>query len=154
MNLFCEMIMVIFKLFFQLSGKPFPTNTKSNSMKICWDKPRKKVDSFQVRYKPKNGESKWKLIETSQDSNYTTITKLMPDTEYIFQVRGVFGDLEGPYGPVSDSIVTLKSPTTDILKSCKYTTQEKSPKLLYHLPLRENIRARNEKARTKKMILG
>lgn len=145
---------VNFELFFQVPGKPHPTETKSNSIKICWDKPRTKIDHFQVRYKPTKGKSKWKLIDTNEDQNNTTITNLMFNTEYTFQVRGVFGDLEGPYGPVSDGIITLKSPTTDILKLCKCTTQEKSPKYLYHLPLKENRKARNETARTKKMILG
>lgn len=145
---------LILNYFFQVPGKPYPIETKSNSIKICWDKPRANVDYFQVRYKPKNEKTKWKLIETIDDGNNTTITKLMTETEYTFQVRGVFGDLEGPYGTVNDDIVTLRSPTADILKLCKCKIKETSPQYLYHLNVRENRRARNEKARTKQLVLG
>lgn len=76
----------------------------------------------------------------------------MADTVYVFQVRGKFDDSEGPYGPISDDIITPKSPSAGMLKSCSCIST-KSPKV-YRIPLKENRKARNDTARTKQLILG
>lgn len=76
----------------------------------------------------------------------------MPGMEYVFQVRAVFEDLEGQYGPISDSISTLESRTAEILKMSECIKKTNPPR--YRLPIKENKNARNNKARTKKMTLG
>lgn len=76
----------------------------------------------------------------------------MTTTEYMFQVRGVFGDVEGPYSPVSDNIATKESWATQILGFCKLLQQGSPSK--YLLPAEENMKARNENARTKELIFG
>nr|XP_022289899.1 uncharacterized protein LOC111101625 isoform X3 [Crassostrea virginica] len=135
----------------KVPGKPFSTGTTSNSITLCWEKPGEKSDCFQIRYKQKEGDSKWKSIETEDDSNLITVKEIMADTVYVFQVRGKFDDLEGPYGPISDDITTPESPSAGMLKSCSCIGTE-SPKI-YRIPLKENRKARNETARTKQLIL-
>lgn len=76
----------------------------------------------------------------------------MADTIYVFQVRGIFDDLEGPYGPISDDITTPKSPLAGMLKSCSCI--RKNPPKIYRIPLRENEKARNNAARLKQLIFG
>lgn len=76
----------------------------------------------------------------------------MAKTEYMFQVRGVFEDVEGPYSPVSDIIETRESLATHILGFCKMLKDARPSK--YLLPAEENIKARNENARTRQLIFG
>ena len=99
-----------------------------------------------------DGESKWKCIENDNNCNFITIEKLMPETVYVFQVRGKIDDFEGPFGPISDDITTLESPSAGMLKDC-WRISGNSPKI-YHLPLKENRDARNNETRTKQLIMG
>lgn len=125
---------------------------KSNSLKLIWEKSVENVTYYQVRYKCSNKEDKWKFIETDSSQNFLVITGLMATTEYMFQVRGVFGYLEGPYSPVSDIIATKESLATQILGFCELMKQ--GDPSIYLLPAEENIKARNENARTKQLIFG
>lgn len=117
-----------------------------------WENPIEKANHFQVRYTPWNGGPAWRFVKDSFKENFAIITGLMANTEYIFQVRGVFGDQEGQYGPESDCIATKVSPATVFLKSSKL--QEKSDPPKYLLPVQENKSARNIKARTRQLHLG
>lgn len=141
-----------YSYFKKVPGQPFVTKTTSNSVTICWEKPDEKFDCFQVRYKQKDGESKWKSVETDDDSNFITIKEIMADTVYVFQVRGKFDDSEGPYGPISDYITTAESPSAGMLKGCSCISTE-LPKI-YRIPLKENKNARNYSARTKQLLMG
>ena len=76
----------------------------------------------------------------------------MADTAYVFQVRGKIDDLEGPYGPISDDITTAESPSAGMLKGCSCIST-KLPNI-YRIPLIENKNARNNTARTKKLLMG
>lgn len=76
----------------------------------------------------------------------------MATTEYMFQVRGMFEDVEGPYSPVSDKIKTKESLATQILGFCELLKNGNPSK--YLLPAEENMKARNENAMTKQLIFG
>ncbi|XP_078317759.1 uncharacterized protein LOC144620557 [Crassostrea virginica] len=76
----------------------------------------------------------------------------MAHTKYIFQVRGVFGDQEGPYGPHSDAIETQKSAGTTLLELCQRLDHNSPSK--YMLPIKENKGARSKQARTRQLYLG
>lgn len=76
----------------------------------------------------------------------------MAKTEYTFQVRGVIEDVEGPYGPVSDSIETRESLATTLLGFCECLKNGHPSK--YRFPAEEHIKARNEIARTKQLVFG
>ena len=144
---------LILKLDLQVPGKPFPDEIKSDFVKLAWRKSREKVDYFQVRYKQKNEKSKWKTSETQAEENYIIIKGLMANTEYIFQIRGVFRDQEGQYGPINDEIKTKQSLATTLLDFGVLLDDSTSPSK-YQLPVEENKNARNENARTRQLILG
>lgn len=94
-----------------------------------------------------------KIYETKTEENYATIKGLLENTEYTFQIRGVFGDQEGPYGPVNDKIKTKKSLGTTMLDRCILQDDSQKP-YKYKLPTVENKDARNENARSRQFILG
>lgn len=148
----CVYISKVSSYFQKVPGKPVAQESTSNSITLCWDKPLANFDCFQVRYKQKDGDSKWKSVDTEDSSNRITIKEIMADTVYVFQVRGKFEDLEGPYGPISDDITTPESPSAGLLIECICISKE-NPKI-YRIPLKENRKARNDRARTKQLILG
>ncbi|XP_078322456.1 uncharacterized protein LOC111105028 isoform X2 [Crassostrea virginica] len=135
-------------------GKPHEETIKSDSVSLIWKRPHEETDQFQIRFKVEDEKSKWKFSESNVAGNFTTVTGLMADTEYVFQVRGLFEDQEGPYGPVSDSIKTKKSLATTLLNFCRKLENSKTVPLRYQLPIEENMNARNESARTRQLILG
>lgn len=137
----------------QSPGKPLSTKINSDSVTLIWEKSLESVNHYQVRYKTKNENAKWKSIETDSDENHITVSGLMANTEYIFQVRGIFGDQEGPFGLVNEKIKTKKSLATTLLGNSQLQSDDICP-FKYLLPVTENKNARNKIARTRQLILG
>ena len=79
---------------------------------MIWENSIEKANHFQVRYSPRNGGPAWRFAKDSFKENFAIIRGLLTNTEYIFQVRGVFGDQKGQYGPESDCIGMKASPAT------------------------------------------
>lgn len=136
---------------FQTPGKPFAHVIRSNSVELNWATSIDNVDYYQIRYKCLNNES-WTIVRTDSNHNRQTIHGLMENTNYTFQVRGLIGDFEGPYGPASDNILTKESKKARLFGYSQVHC-EASPSS-YHIPLEENRSARNENAKIKQMILG
>lgn len=141
----------LFNILFQTPGKPFAQVISSNSVKLNWKKSIDNVEFYQIRYKCLNDES-WKIVRTDSSQNRQTIHGLMGNTNYTFQVRGLVGDFEGPYGPASDNILTKESNKARLLRHSQFLCEASPSK--YQLPLEENRSARNENARIREMILG
>lgn len=92
---------------FQPPGKPKVLNCTIESIECEWSKCQGQVDFYKVRYKTdKSDKEEWNYAKTNADESQITITGLMPNTMYIFQVRGVFEDQEGEYGPENDEMQT------------------------------------------------
>lgn len=148
--------MQIYRFIFlsQTPGKPFaiPKGIFSDSVDLYWEKSEKKVDYYQIRYKTRNGQEKWKSAETGDDQNKITITGLMANTIYIFQVRRVFQDQEGKYGPASDDVCTTESLATYLLEFAEHVANVNPKK--YQLLVEELKDSRNPDAKTKQVILG
>lgn len=70
---------------------------------------------------------------------------------YIFQVRGVFEDQEGEYGPVNDEMQTESLDA--YLRKISTRITESSPSK-YQLFVQEMKDARNVTAKTRKLNLG
>lgn len=96
---------------------------------------------------------KWKKTETDSDENNIMITGLMANENYIFQVRGIYGDQEGPYGAVSEDIYTKKSLATTLLEFSVLQRNTDCPRI-YILPVEENKSARSTTARFRMFTLG
>lgn len=126
---------------------------KSDSVRLLCNTLGEKPDHYQVRYKTKTENSKWKSIETDSGENNIIISELMAKTVYIFQVRGIFGDEEGPFSPVSEAVETRESLATTLLSFCVPYNDDNCPPI-YLLPVEENALARNNSAKTRQLVLG
>lgn len=137
----------------QYPGKPQLMNIKSDSVSLIWEKSCENVNQYQIRYKTNKENAKWKFIETDSDENHIIVSGLMANTKYTFQVRGIFGDQEGPFGQSNEDIETKKSLATILLEFSEHQRKTTNPSI-YLLPVEENGKARNKSARTRQLILG
>lgn len=112
---------------------------------LCWTKSEDQVDYYQIRFKSKGGQEKWTIAETDADQNQTTISKLMANTVYVFQIRGVYQDQEGSYGPANDDVKTAESLATYLLRSSINVASGNPPK--YQLMAQELRSSRNISAK-------
>lgn len=124
----------------------------SDSVDLQWAKPENSVDYYQIRYKTKDGKDEWKFAKTDTDQSKITITGLMANTKYVFQVRTVYQDQEGQYGPQSNDVLTAESPSTSLLDFSKQV-RDGNP-AIYQLLAKELRHSRNVDAKTKQLILG
>ena len=133
-------------------GKPMARDIKSDSITLAWTTPTDfdTDDYYQIRYKAKGG--KWRFFDEQPSVGTTVVTSLTADTVFVFQVRVVHDDMEGPYSPISDEFCTRKSPA-NILFGFSEKMRDGPPDV-YKLPVTENVTARNTTAKTKKFDLG
>lgn len=126
----------------------------TKSIEFKWRKCEETVDFYEIRYKTDEQIDKreWNYAKTDADENQMTITGLVPDTKYIFQVRGVLQDQQpGEYGPENDEMQTesveayLNTFSTQITTGCPSK---------YQLRTQEIKEARNVAAKTRKLIFG
>lgn len=138
---------------FQPPGKPTVLNLTTESIEFKWSKCKGQVDFFEIRYKTDNKRDKeeWNYAKTDADESQITITGLVPNTKYIFQVRGVYEDQEGEYGPENDEMQT-ESLDAYLSKISNRINQFCPSK--YQLFVQEMKDARNVAAKTRKLNLG
>lgn len=129
-----------------------PINIQPDFVEISWRKSTGIVDYYLIRYKSTGGLEKWKFVQTDSDNNRITITGLMADTRYTFQVRRIFKDQEGIYGPANNDIKTKESPAIGLLKTSIKVTNGNPPK--YRPFMQEHVESRNPIAKTRKIIVG
>lgn len=128
------------------------SNIFTDSVDLNWSKCDGDVDFYEIRYRKKNDDEKnWKAAKTNSDQSQITITGLMADTTYVFQVRGVFEDHKGEYSSEND-VQTFKSLAT-YLKDFSTEVTNGNPSIR-QLLTKELENTRNKKEKTKKLILG
>ncbi|KAK3090164.1 hypothetical protein FSP39_009640, partial [Pinctada imbricata] len=137
----------------QTPGKPVARKCKSDSITLSWRVPNdfQEGDYYQIRFKNIDG-GKWRFYEEQPSEGSIVMTKMKANTKFVFQVRVVHDDMEGPYSPVSDEVHTKLSPANRLF-SYSTLTRKGTPDL-YRLPLTENKNARNSGAKTRKFDLG
>lgn len=135
----------------KIPGQPIAKEIRSDSIDLFWDK-SDKVDYYQIRFKTKDGKEKWKIVETDNDQSEITITGLVANTKYVFQVRGVYQDQKGKYGLMSDDVLSTESIAT-YLQKISTKVAEGNPSE-YQLFVKELKGSRNTNAKTKQVILG
>lgn len=91
-------------------------------------------------------------MATDSKQNEVAISGLMANTTYVFQVRAVFEDQEGRYGPQSDEVNTSESLATKLLEFSIRVKEGIPP--IYRLLAQEPQRSRNPTAKTRKLELG
>ncbi|XP_045178579.2 uncharacterized protein LOC123538489 [Mercenaria mercenaria] len=137
-------------------GKPRISDVLADSVTLSWDPPSTfgEDDYYQISFKDLDHNKKWRFFQAEFRSSTAVLNDVKSNTVFIFRVRVVYEDGEGPYSEESDKIVTSDSPATRIVKfALKKTAGNPSPSK-YALPVTEIRAARNEKAKTKKFELG
>lgn len=138
-------------IIFQRPGQPHSEEIKSCSVKLTWKKSAENPEYYQIRYKSLDKGAKWNFTDTNSNENMTTVSGLLAYKQYKFQVRGIFGDLEGPYSDTSAIIETRGALTAHLVKlskSCHSNSSKCIP------PIVENLKARNPVIKTKQMTIG
>lgn len=138
-------------LSFQKTEKPSVSNTYSDSIDLNWSKCDGDVSYYEIRYRRKDDQEQWLFTRTDGKESQISITGLMADTTYEFQVRGVFEDQKGEYS-TSNYVQTIKSLAT-YLKDLSSKITSGNPEKR-QLKAHELENTRNVKAKTKKLILG
>jgi hypothetical protein len=101
-----------------------------------------------------NSNQRWRSYHGEIYEDSTEITGLKSDATYVFRVRVIYENgEESPFSVESEEIRTAASLATKMLKRSKQVTSGTSPNK-YALPIKENIAARNVKAKTRKFKVG
>lgn len=124
----------------------------SDSIDLNWSKCDGDVSYYEVRYRRKDDQEQWQIAKTNGNESQISITELMADTTYEFQVRGVFEDQKGEYSPANDNVQTIKSLATYLVELSTIVTPGNPEKR--QLLAQELEKTRNVMAKTKKLILG
>lgn len=124
----------------------------SDSIDLNWSKCDGDVSYYEIRYKRKDDQEQWQIAKTNENESQISITELMADTTYEFQVRGVFEDQKGEYSPANDDVQTIKSLATYLVDLSTIVTSGNPEKR--QLFAQELVKSRNVMAKTKKIILG
>lgn len=124
----------------------------TDAVDLNWSKCDGDVDFYEIRYRKKTEEKNWKTTKTDGHRNQITLTGLISETTYVFQVRGVFKDNKGEYGSENHDVQTLKSLAKYLVDYSREVTPGNPA--LRQLLAKELENTRNEKAKTKKVILG
>ncbi|XP_060602656.1 uncharacterized protein LOC132755758 isoform X2 [Ruditapes philippinarum] len=139
-------------------GKPEASEISSDTVNIAWKSPSKfgKEDYYQIYYTTdmEDRKRKWKKFQVEPNYHSATLSELKTNTTYIFRVKAVYDDEEGPYSPESDRITTSKSLALRLLNKAIKIEDGKQPPYKYILPMTEIISARNEENKTKKYEIG
>lgn len=138
-------------------GKPELHEISSDTIGITWQPPSNfgTDDYYQVYYTTdlESKRRKWRKYQAEPNYHFVTLTELKTDTTYIFRVKAVYGDDEGPYSQESDRIKTPKSLALRLLYNATKIDDKHSPEK-YMLPMTEIASARNEINKTKKYEIG
>ncbi|XP_060589816.1 uncharacterized protein LOC132745005 [Ruditapes philippinarum] len=138
-------------------GKPCVVGQVSvDTVCLVWESPTQLFENpnFQLRYKEADGSSKWRFYPDLAPSSTITLTNLKSDTHYVFQVRMVNDENEGSYSDISDTIGTIQSAAHHVMDFMYDVTAQDVNIPLKKIPFQENIKTRNEKAKTRKLIIG
>ncbi|KAK3097026.1 hypothetical protein FSP39_005701 [Pinctada imbricata] len=134
--------------------KPSTPNVKfiqPDEVTIIWGPPSDLTGLAQYQVRFRSGNGKWKFHNTENTISECSIKRLRANTEYEFQVRGIFGDEEGPYSEVGVKVKTKES-LGHKLVSFSALLKDSYPKI-YQLFTTEDVQARNDEQKTRKVYL-
>lgn len=138
-------------------GAPFLVSAKSDRITLQWKNIGGLTSDFeyQIQYK-QVPDGRWIPYESavSHDSSRAVITGLKSRTSYCFRVR-IINAREGTEYPFSSESKQFDTPESPGLPMRYLSTLvELGNPEKYRLPAKENIAARNETAKSKKLSIG
>ena len=108
-----------------------------------------------MRFKVNNPSAKWQFYDEDKPQHTTlTVKNLKPHSCFVFQVRLVNNEEEGPYSEISDPIETLPSAAEMVMGLSDEVSAIGQQLKLRKFRLNENQAAKNEQLKTRKLILG
>lgn len=135
-----------------------------DSVTITWEPPSELLNDYcyQIRIKEVKEGGRWTLHPEQSTRCSVTFSNLKSDSSYVFQVRMVNDDEECMYSEISDPVVTIQSAAhhlldfmTEVQSSNEGEVQSSNEGIcLKQIPLEENIEARNETAKTRRLTIG
>lgn len=135
-------------------GKPEARQVGSDSLSLIWTKPKRfgPKDYFQVSYKEVNG--RWKVKNDEYPTATADLTDMKANTTYVFRVRVVYQDSEGPYSDESKDVHTKVSPAERLVPFSTCASKGNPSPTVYTVPFTELSAARNVSAKTRKIEIG
>ncbi|XP_060602675.1 uncharacterized protein LOC132755777 isoform X2 [Ruditapes philippinarum] len=139
-------------------GKPKQVGALNvDSVTITWSAPTDTLDSscYQIRYKENKHDAKWQYYDEDKPQHTTlTVRNLKSHSCFVFQVRLVNNEEEGPYSEVSDPIETLPSAAELVFDLSEEVFAIGDQLKLRKFRLNENLAAKNHQLKTRKFTLG
>ncbi|KAH3773428.1 uncharacterized protein LOC127844798 [Dreissena polymorpha] len=137
-------------------GKPTAIEIKFDQVQLSWAQPIqfRERDCFEVSFKENKPDTRWKVYGDSFSTCSCILVNLKTDTQYVFRVRVVYVDMEGPYSEESDIIQTPRSTASEMVEFSVRVGEQNIIPARYALPLKEIKAARNNTARTRKFVVG
>lgn len=125
----------------------------ANVVNIYWQPPKQfvKGDYYQLSYKEAE-DKKWIFYNEQFERATAELKDLKAGAAYVFRVRVVTDDGEGPYSEISDEIKTKQSPAHKLLNFAPRKMEGNPSK--YTVPFEELKEARNDKAKSRKLEIG
>ncbi|XP_053389333.1 uncharacterized protein LOC128552325 [Mercenaria mercenaria] len=139
-----------------IPGKPKSLNVLPDTITLSWDPPSQldEKDLYEISFKVQDHDHQWKILSDKFTTTTADAKNLKSNTAYIFRVRVVCENNEGPWSVESDVILTLESLASQIVKfAVKIKDGDPSP-AIYALPMTEIQAARDEKAMLRKFEFG
>lgn len=137
-------------------GKPTPQKSlRANSVCISWAEPENLFEEhcYQLRYKELHSR-KWTTHNEQLTKPSVTLNGLKSKSNFVFQVRMVDDENEGPYSEISDPVETIASAAEHLLNDMYDIENSKYKVQLKKIKVHENLKARNETGKTRKFVLG
>ncbi|KAH3772282.1 uncharacterized protein LOC127846401 [Dreissena polymorpha] len=133
-------------------GRPEAFDITSDSLTLSWTKPALQADGdyFQIEYKELIQGSKWKTFTGEFTESTQILTNLKSETEFVFRVRALQCDGEGPYSEESAVVKTHISTASRLIGFSVRLDEETTSPIRYALPMCEVKEARNSRAKTRK----
>ncbi|KAK3099570.1 hypothetical protein FSP39_006380 [Pinctada imbricata] len=140
-------------------GEPCEVSATSSSITLAWEPPKQgyeNIEYYEVKYRENGRKRKrWTSCFTDDRKETFTINDLIGDTKYEFKVRAIMeGEVEGPFSETSNAMKTRFSLAKQIASQYETIKISHGPPIVYKVPVREILGARNRATMTRKCIFG
>lgn len=127
-----------------------------DSVCLSWEPPKLHSSgcSYQLRFKEDKVDEKWIFYPDPISQTSVTLSNLKSNTKYVFQVRIVSNEKEGPYSESSESVETVQSAAARLMDFMFNVERCDVQIPLKKLPLQENKKARDTNSKTRKLVVG
>jgi hypothetical protein len=123
-------------------GKPRRLDTILEVVSLTWDPPSdiKDGDYYQISYKELEHDGKWTLYDEVFQDATAELNDLRANTVFVFRVRVIYEDREGPFSEESNEIRTSLSAACQVSQQSVSLVKGNFSPPVYGLPMNEIMR--------------